>query len=59
VVKGTRLSLEFILDLLALGWSESEILRNYPRLTSEDIQACLRYASAVLHFEKVHPLSDE
>ncbi|MCJ7533792.1 MAG: DUF433 domain-containing protein [Anaerolineales bacterium] len=59
MVKGTRLALEFILDLLALGWSESEILRNYPRLTSEDIQACLRYASAVLRFEKVHPLSDE
>jgi uncharacterized protein (DUF433 family) len=42
VVKGTRLAVEFIVDLLAQGWSEMEILRNYPGLTHEDIQACLR-----------------
>ncbi len=41
VIKGTRLAVEFIVDLLALGWSEEEILRNYPGLTPEDIQACL------------------
>ena len=41
VIKGTRLAVEFIIDLLAQGWSEPEILRNYPGLTSEDIQACL------------------
>ncbi|MBI2908284.1 MAG: DUF433 domain-containing protein [Chloroflexi bacterium] len=56
VVKGTRLAVEFIVDLLAQGWSEEEILRNYPGLTAEDIKACLRYASAVLHAEKVYPL---
>lgn len=56
VVKGTRLAVEFIIDLLAQGWSESDILRNYPGLTREDIQACLSYASAVLHSEKVYPL---
>lgn len=56
VVKGTRLAVEFIVDLLAQGWSEEEILRNYPGLTSEDIKACLRYASAVLHAEKIYPL---
>jgi uncharacterized protein (DUF433 family) len=44
VVEGTRLAVEFILDLLAQRWSEEEILRNYPDLTSEDIQACLCYA---------------
>lgn len=42
VVKGTRLAVEFIIDLLAQGWAESDILRNYPGLTQEDIQACLR-----------------
>ncbi len=56
VVKGTRLAVEFIVDLLAQGWSETEILRNYPGLTREDIQACLAYASALLHAEKVYPL---
>lgn len=56
VVKGTRLAVEFIIDLLAQGWSEAEILRNYPGLTQEDIQACLSYASEVLKAEKVYPL---
>jgi uncharacterized protein (DUF433 family) len=56
VVKGTRLAVEFIVDLLAQGWSEQEILKNYPGLTKDDIQACLHYASAVLHAEKVYPL---
>ncbi|MBI3950596.1 MAG: DUF433 domain-containing protein [Acidobacteria bacterium] len=56
VVKGTRLAVEFIVDLLAQGWSEADILRNYPGLTREDIQACLSYASAVLRAEKVYPL---
>jgi uncharacterized protein (DUF433 family) len=56
VVKGTRLAVEFIIELLAQGWSEEEILKNYPGLTSEDIRACLAYASAVLHSEKVYPL---
>lgn len=41
VIKGTRLAVEFVVGLLAQGWSESEILRNYPGLTHEDIQACL------------------
>jgi len=46
VVKGTRLAVEFIIDLLAQGWSEADILDSYPGLTREDIQACLAYASA-------------
>ncbi len=55
VVKGTRLAVEFIVDLLAQGWSEMEILRNYPGLTHEDIQACLSYASEMLRAERVYP----
>ena len=55
VVRGTRLAVEFIVDLLAQGWSEPEILRNYPGLTPEDIQACLGYASTLLKAEKVYP----
>jgi uncharacterized protein (DUF433 family) len=56
VVKGTRLSVEFIIGLLAEGWSEDSILGNYPGLTKEDIQACLAYACAVLTSERVYIL---
>jgi uncharacterized protein (DUF433 family) len=56
VVKGTRLAVEYIVELLAQGWSEDDILRSYPGLTQDDIKACLQYASAVLHAEKVFPL---
>lgn len=40
-IRGTRLAVEFILELLAAGESESDILANYPGLTREDILACL------------------
>jgi uncharacterized protein (DUF433 family) len=52
IVRGTRLAVEFIIDLLAQGWTEAELLRNYPGLTHEDVQACLGYASATLQAEK-------
>ena len=56
VIKGTPLAVEFIIDLLAQGWTEDEILRNYPGITHEDLRACLQYASEVLRTEKVYPL---
>ncbi len=45
IIDGTRISVEFILDLLASGVSEEEILADYPHVTKEDIRACLRYAA--------------
>ena len=54
IIQGTRLAVEFIIDLLAQGWSNDEVLRNYPGITLEDIQACLSYASAALKAEKVY-----
>jgi uncharacterized protein (DUF433 family) len=45
VIKGTRISVEFILELLASDVSEEEILQDYPHITREDIHACLRYAA--------------
>ena len=57
VIKNTRLSVDFILELLAQGWPESEILRNYPGITSTDIRACLAYASETLRREKVYLLT--
>jgi uncharacterized protein (DUF433 family) len=56
VVRGTRLSVDFIVGLLGRGWSEAEVLANYPGLTREDILACLRYASEVVGTEKSFPL---
>ena len=56
VIRGTRMAVEFVLDLLANGWSEGEVLKNYPRLTPKDIQACIGYASALLKSEKVYPI---
>ncbi len=56
LVRGTRLAVDFLIELLAQGWVEEEILRNYPGLTHEDILACLSYVNSVLRSEKVYPL---
>jgi len=56
VIRGTRLAVEFVIDLLAQGWSEDQIIDNYPGVEHEDIAACLRYASDLLKSERVYPL---
>ena len=56
VVKGTRISVELIIDLLAAGWTQEQILDSYPTLKSDDVRACLAYASELLHAEKVFPV---
>ncbi|MEM1324324.1 MAG: DUF433 domain-containing protein [Bacteroidota bacterium] len=43
VIKGTRLSVEFILERLASGWSEADLLESYPRLDRESIRAVYEY----------------
>jgi uncharacterized protein (DUF433 family) len=43
VIAGTRLTVEFIVERLADGWTEEELLRNYPGLTQEQIHVCLAY----------------
>jgi uncharacterized protein (DUF433 family) len=55
VVRGTRLSVEFVIGLMADGWSEADILANYPGLSREGIAACLSYARDLLHSERVFP----
>ena len=55
VVRGTRLSVEFVIGLMADGWNEADILANYPGLAHEDIIACLSYARDTLSSEKVFP----
>jgi uncharacterized protein (DUF433 family) len=56
VIRGTRLAVEFILELLAAGQSEAEILGNYPGLAHEDILACLAYASYLAHEYRAFPV---
>ena len=56
VVRGTRLAVEFLLDLLAQGWSEEDLMRNYPGLSQDDLRACLAYASDLVRSERVFPL---
>ena len=56
VIRGTRPAVEFILDLLAAGQSEDDILSNYPGLTHADILACLAYAGRLAHEYKAYPL---
>ena len=55
VIRGTRLSIEFVIGLMAEGWTEADILENYPSVTHDDIIACLAYARDVLSSEKVFP----
>ena len=55
VIRGTRLSVEFVIGLMADGWTEADILANYQGITRDDIIACLAYARDTLGSEKVFP----
>ena len=48
VIKGTRLSVEHIINLLASGWSETQILENYPRLSQESLRAVFLYIQDII-----------
>jgi len=48
VIRGTRLTVEFVIGLLAAEWSEQDILESYPGVVREDIVACLAYARDTL-----------
>ncbi len=55
-IRGTRIMVSIILDNLAAGVSEAEILRNYPTLKPEDIRAALEYGAALAK-EQIVPLT--
>jgi uncharacterized protein (DUF433 family) len=55
VIRGTRLSVEHVVGLLAEGWSAAEIMAEHPGLSAEDVSACLRYAHRLLSTERVFP----
>jgi uncharacterized protein (DUF433 family) len=54
-IKGTRIAVEFVVDLMARGWSVDDILREYDHLSADDVQACLAYASDMLQSERIYP----
>lgn len=55
IIRGTRISVEFVLSHLVDGWGEADILANYPGITREDVIACLAYARDTVSSEKVFP----
>ncbi len=59
VIKGTRLSVQYILGLLASGADFDEILSEYAGLNNEDIQACLLFASVTLDTSSFMPLTQK
>lgn len=54
-IRGTRISVEFVIDLLARGWQTEDLLKEYGHLTADDVRACLAYASESLQSERVYP----
>jgi len=56
LIRGTRLSVEFILDLLANDWTIEQILSEYLQLERKDVIAVLKYAAEMAKEEKVYPL---
>ena len=56
IIKGTRISVEFLLELLANKWSHETILENYPQLSQDDILAALDYARLLVKEEHVFPI---
>jgi len=51
IINGTRMSVEFILELLSSGMSVSEIIKEYPHLKREDVLAAIEYAAKTIKHE--------
>jgi uncharacterized protein (DUF433 family) len=56
VVHGTRLAVDFLLGLFAAGWTEAQVLENYPQLTSESLRAVFAFAAETPGEEGFYPL---
>lgn len=59
VVKGTRLSVEFILELFAAGWTEEQVLENYPTLTPEGLRAVFAFSAESMRDLSLYALPGE
>ena len=56
VVKGTRLSVEFLLSLFAAGWTQTQVLESYPNLTADSLQAVFAFAAETLRDESYYAI---
>jgi uncharacterized protein (DUF433 family) len=56
VIRGTRITVELILEKFAAGYSEDEVLRAYPHITREGIRAALAFAAEALQASVLYPL---
>lgn len=54
VVRGTRLAVDFLLELFAKGWTREQVLEAYPHLKPEALQAVFAFAAEVLHDDRVY-----
>lgn len=59
VIAGTRITVELILERLAAGESEEQLLDSFPRLTSEHIRAAMDFAAQILKADVIYPLPEE
>ncbi|HXG60370.1 MAG TPA: DUF433 domain-containing protein [Planctomycetota bacterium] len=58
VVRGTRVTVERVLSLLAQGLPTPELLKEYPQLVEDDIRACLAYGASLAGHEEIVPLPE-
>jgi uncharacterized protein (DUF433 family) len=58
VIAGTRITVQLILEKLAAGETQEQILAAHPRLTAKAIHAALAFAAKALHADVIYPLSD-
>ena len=56
VVRGTRLTVDFLLGLFAAGWTQDQVLANYPQLTAEALRAVFAFAAELTQDEALHVL---
>ncbi|PXF62205.1 MAG: antitoxin [Candidatus Methanogaster sp.] len=59
ILRGTRIPVELLLEILANGWTYEEIFENYPQIGTVDILAALQYAADLLKEEHVYPISQK
>lgn len=59
VVRGTRLSVEFIPGLFAEGWTEEQVIENYPGLTKQSLRAAFAFAKDCMREEALFPIPAE
>ncbi len=59
IVKGTRLAVDFLLQLFAAGWTNQQVLDNYPTLTAETLRAVFAFAAECMREEAMYSLSTE